>query len=149
MYKKMSAILNRCISMAVDCDYRLQKLPDERTDLIVKSSLQKPLTGINAQAVRLEGHFIGSQKNASTPVHLGDAKTDERGRLVFFAGRGFSQCVTDPNQPFPLIMTDFDSSDWIDDTCDGRVCVEVIHKDSGQRYVVLRHSWPATQCLLR
>jgi hypothetical protein len=65
---------------------------------------------------------------------LGEAWTDEEGRLVILAGRGYSRSIADPNQPYPLILTDFDSPDWIDDTSDGYVDVTVKHK-SGAEYV--------------
>jgi L-Lysine epsilon oxidase N-terminal len=94
----------------------------------------KTLSGTHAHPVHLAGKFYGSQSKA-TEIYLGEAKTDEDGRLVVLAGRGHSRSVADVNQPYPLIMNDFDSPDWIDDTCDGWVHVEVIHTASQEVYV--------------
>ena len=95
----------------------------------------KTLSGALVRPVDLTGKFHGSQTNA-TDIYLGEAKTDEYGHLVVLAGRGHSRSVADANQPYPLIMNDFDSPDWIDDTCDGWVHVEVIHTASQEVYVL-------------
>lgn len=95
----------------------------------------KTLSSTHTHPVHLTGKFYGSQSNA-TEIYLGEAKTDEGGRLVVLAGRGYSRSVADANQPYPLIMNDFDSPDWIDDTCDGWVDVEVIHTASQKVYVL-------------
>ncbi|KIJ40737.1 hypothetical protein M422DRAFT_32162 [Sphaerobolus stellatus SS14] len=105
--------------------------PDKRDKLIVDSGIQRT-SGKNAPPVELSGNFFGS-KTQATPVYLGEARTDEAGRLVVLAGRGYSRSIVDPDKPYPLILTDFDSSDWIDDTCDGWVDVEVFHPAIGTR----------------
>ena len=93
----------------------------------------KSLGGINAQPVPLSGQFYGSQ-SAPTDVYLGEARTDAEGRLVVLAGRGLSRSIADKNVPYPLILTDFDSPDWIDDTSDGWVLARVTHISSGKTY---------------
>jgi hypothetical protein len=95
----------------------------------------KTLSGANAHPVHLAGKFYGSQTSA-TEIYLGEAQTDEDGRLVVLAGRGHSRSIADADQPYPLIMTDFDSPDWIDDTCDGWVHVEAVHTASQEVYVL-------------
>jgi hypothetical protein len=97
----------------------------------------KTLSGTHAHPVPLVGQFYGSQSDP-TNIYLGEAKTDDEGRLVVLAGRGLSRSVADKDTPYPLIMTDFDSSDWIDDTCDGWVNVKVTHTASGEVYDLSR-----------
>lgn len=58
-------------------------------------------------------------------MYLGEAHVDNSGRLVVKPGRGFSRSVVDQEKPFPLIMTDFDNPDWIDDTSDGWIDASV------------------------
>ena len=113
----------------------MQLPPEKRDRLIVTSGVQK-VKGANARPVPLSGRFFGS-KSQPTDVYLGDVRTDNEGRLVFLAGRGFSRSIADKDSPFPLIMTDFDSPDWIDDTCDGWIQVEVLHYSSKIVYVLL------------
>lgn len=93
----------------------------------------KTLGGINIHPVPLSGQFYGSQPDP-TDVYLGEARTDSEGRLVVLAGRGLSRSIVDKNVPYPLILTDFDSADWIDDTSDGRIHVQVTHISSGRTY---------------
>ncbi|KAF9002771.1 hypothetical protein BDQ17DRAFT_1242961 [Cyathus striatus] len=100
--------------------------PDQRDKLIVDSGPQIA-EGPSAETVKLEGQFYGS-KDKPTKVYLGEAKTDEMGRLVVLAGRGHSHSVANENEPYPLILTDFDSPDWVDDTSDGWIDVEVRNK---------------------
>jgi len=97
------------------------KVPDERTHLIVDSGLKDVHLG---QKVPLVGHFYVS-KTKSTKIHLGDARTDEQGRLVVLAGHGESKSIADKDDPYPYILTDFDSPDWIDDTSDGWISVHI------------------------
>jgi hypothetical protein len=91
--------------------------PDQRTELIVDSGVQK-LSGVSASPVLLQGRFKRHE------VYLGEAHTDAVGRLVVLAGRGLSRSIADPENPYPLILTDFDSPDWIDDTSDGWIDVK-------------------------
>jgi hypothetical protein len=98
------------------------------------------LRGANAHSVPLSGQFYGSHSKP-TEVYLGEARTDDEGRLVILAGRGLSRSVADKDIPYPLITTDFDSPDWIDDTSDGWVHVEVKHAASGDMYdLMIYHS---------
>ena len=84
------------------------------------------ITGSNAQAVRLTGDFYGS-KDHPTNVYLGEARTDEEGRLVVLAGNGKSRSIKKEDDPYPYIMTDFDNPDWFDDTSDGWISVTIKH----------------------
>ena len=90
------------------------------------------LPGADVGPITLAGQFYGS-KSDPTDIYLGEARTDEAGRLIVLAGRGYSHSIADKDQPYPLIMTDFDSPDWIDDTSDGWISVTVEH-DSGAKY---------------
>ncbi|KAG0698477.1 hypothetical protein DFH29DRAFT_941196 [Suillus ampliporus] len=101
--------------------------PEQRSDLIVDSV--QTIEGLELQAP-LDGRFRGSQQEA-VDVHLGEIRTDERGRLIFIGGAGYSRSVAKPGEPHfqPDIISEFDSIDWIDDTCDGWVDVEVKHAD--------------------
>ena len=79
------------------------------------------------------GSFQGSRKSPldAVDVDMGDANTDDCGRLIFVGGSGWSECVTEdtgynpdkeyPNQPD--ITSEFDNVDWVDSTCDGRISV--------------------------
>lgn len=95
------------------------------------SDVQK-ITGSNAKPVPLSGKFYGS-KDPPTDIYLGEARTDEEGRLIVLAGRGSSKSIANEGDPYPYLMTDFDSSDWIDDTSDGLVGVTITFE--GQSYV--------------
>jgi hypothetical protein len=113
--------------------WRSQLPPEKRDKLIITSGILK-LLGTNIQSTRLAGQFYGS-KTEPTEVYLGEAKTDDQGRLVVLAGSGFSRSIADKDQPYPLIMTDFDSPDWIDDTSDGWISVRVRHTPSRIVYI--------------
>jgi len=65
------------------------------------------------------GEFSGSQSSPAQ-VYLGEVFTDEQGRLVVLGGRGDSHHVGSKD-PYPLLTTDFDNADWVDDTSDGWV----------------------------
>ena len=79
------------------------------------------------------GKFQGSRKTSAeaVDVDLGDAKTDDAGRLIFVGGSGWAECVTEntgykPDAEYPQqpdIMSEFDNVDWIDSSCDGRISV--------------------------
>ncbi|KAF8637314.1 hypothetical protein AX16_010842 [Volvariella volvacea WC 439] len=98
--------------------------PDSRDRLIIRSSTGV-LEGCDAKLDEpLHGTFTGST-NEPVDVYLGDAWTDEKGRLVIVGGHGRSRSVADPNEEYPFITDDFDSPDWIDDTSDGWVSVRV------------------------
>uniref|UniRef100_A0A8H8CET3 Iminophenyl-pyruvate dimer synthase domain-containing protein n=1 Tax=Psilocybe cubensis TaxID=181762 RepID=A0A8H8CET3_PSICU len=104
--------------------------PDQRDKLIVDSGIQS-VSGCNAKSVPLAGKFYGS-KTEPTDVYLGEARTDEQGRLVVLAGRGLSKSIAKEDDPYPYIMTDFDSPDWIDDTCDGWITATITSTASGK-----------------
>ena len=86
------------------------------------------------QKVPLIGHFYGS-KSKSTKINLGEARTDEQGRLVVLAGHGESKSIANKDEHYPYILTDFDSPDWIDDTSDGWISVHVKSTHSHATYV--------------
>ena len=44
------------------------------------------------------------------------------------AGYGDSRSVLDDNDPYPLILNDFDSPDWVDDTSDGAIAVKAKYR---------------------
>ena len=112
----------------------VQLPPDERTRLIVDSQVQT-ISGTNASPVELAGEFYGS-KDTPTAVYLGEARTDEEGRLVVLGGRGLSFSIAQEGIKYPLILTDFDSPDWIDDTGDGWVSVTATHTTSSKTFVI-------------
>ncbi|KAL4065368.1 hypothetical protein V8B97DRAFT_2016672 [Scleroderma yunnanense] len=95
-----------------------------------------------AQPVTLSGDFYGSQPKATT-VYLGQLRTDERGRLIFIGGAGYSRSVgkLDTTPHFqPDITSDFDGIDWVDDVCDGWVTVEVQHPNLRKNLVPVHKS---------
>ena len=94
------------------------------------------ITGIKAKAVPLAGVFSGS-KNDPIKIYLGEARTDEEGRLVVLAGHGKSMSIEKEGDHYPYLMTDFDSSDWIDDTSDGLISVTIKRDSAGIKYVCL------------
>lgn len=107
----------------------MQLDPDKRDRLIVDSGVKKINTG--DKPVPLAGKFYGS-KDKPTDIYLGEARTDEEGRLVVLAGHGTSKSILDPDNPYPYIMTDFDSADWIDDTSDGWISVTIYWDNKAQ-----------------
>ena len=111
----------------------VKKHPDERTKLIIDTGVQ-PIAGVNSKFISLAGQFHGS-KDTPTPVDLGKAGTDEEGRLVVLASQGFSRSIAHENDPFPTLLTDFDNTDWIDDTSDGVIRVTIRPHGSQDTYV--------------
>ncbi|KAF9483975.1 hypothetical protein BDN70DRAFT_954169 [Pholiota conissans] len=107
-------------------------LPDDRHLLIVDSGEQK-INKVNQAPVPLAGQFFGS-KDTGTDVYLGEARSDEEGRLVVLAGRGLSFSIATEGIKYPLILTDFDSPDWIDDTSDGWISVKVTHLPTAKSF---------------
>ncbi|KAH7909833.1 hypothetical protein BJ138DRAFT_1114625 [Hygrophoropsis aurantiaca] len=99
--------------------------PDGRKRLIVNS--EGEITA-GSDPVDLIGEFHGSQSKG-TKVNLGQIQADARGRLIFIGGAGYSRCVSNPKKEHfqPDIISEFDSIDWVDDTCDGWVDVKIIH----------------------
>lgn len=92
----------------------------DRAGLIIDPGPQT-IAGRSAAAVRLDGAFQG------TPVHLGELRTDEAGRLLVLAGRGVSASPT--GQPIFDSLTDpnafINANGWYDDTADGPVSATV------------------------
>jgi hypothetical protein len=75
----------------------------------------RSISGGNQPAVRFD-----TGKFKRTKVYLGELRTDVRGRLLVFGGRGFS---ASPSNDF---ITDFANNDnWFDDTADGRVTAQI------------------------
>ena len=99
----------------------------------------KPQHVHHGHKVSLVGHFYGSHTK-STKIHLGDARTDDEGRLVVLAGHGESKSIANKDEPYPYILTDFDSPDWIDDTSDGLISVQVKYTKNHTTYVLLLFS---------
>ncbi|KAH7909835.1 hypothetical protein BJ138DRAFT_1154305 [Hygrophoropsis aurantiaca] len=99
--------------------------PDDRKKLIVDS--EGEITS-GLKSVDLIGEFQGS-RSKGTKVNLGQIQVDARGRLIFIGGAGYSRCVSNPKKDHfqPDIISEFDSIDWVDDTCDGWVDVKVTH----------------------
>jgi hypothetical protein len=95
------------------------------------------ISGSNTKPVPLAGDFYGSKEHP-TNIYLGEARTDEEGRLIVLAGHGKSRSIAKEGDPYPYLMTDFDSSDWIDDTSDGWISVSIKpHSSEGKMYVSL------------
>lgn len=78
----------------------------------------KSIKGIKQPGVPLVGHFKCNK--GEDDVYLGELQTDDKGRLIFLAGRGKAGFFGDGE-----IHADFDNEDWYDDTCDGEVSVVV------------------------
>ncbi|EED80245.1 predicted protein [Postia placenta Mad-698-R] len=87
-----------------------------------------PTSEMKNSWVPIVGAFYGSQATP-TSVSLGQISTDDKGRLIFVAGAGYSRCVSDPKQPHfqPDIISEFDSIDWVDDVCDGWIDVAITY----------------------
>ena len=100
------------------------------------SGLQEVKYNEDSKGVPLVGHFYGS-KTESTEIYLGEARTDDQGRLVVLAGRGESKSIANKDEPYPYILTDFDSPDWIDDTSDGWISVHVTYNSNQSSYVFI------------
>ncbi|KAI0825347.1 hypothetical protein BC628DRAFT_1410386 [Trametes gibbosa] len=104
---------------------------ETRKKLIVDPGLKKITAG--DKPVALKGRFQGSSENPfyAINVTLGELRTDEVGRLVFIPGSGVARSVlglTTQDQVLqPEIISEFDSTDWIDSVCDGWVDVKVEH----------------------
>ena len=130
--RDVSFLCQYVLSFYFNCFVQLP--PDERTHLIVDSQVQT-ISGTNASPVELAGQFYGS-KDTPTPVYLGEARTDDEGRLVVLAGRGLSFSIAQEGIKYPLILTDFDSPDWIDDTSDGWVSVTATYTASSKTFVI-------------
>ncbi|KXN92835.1 L-lysine 6-oxidase [Leucoagaricus sp. SymC.cos] len=98
---------------------------DKRTNLIVDPKEKKfPPESGSSNFVNLQGEFWGSRA-VKTDVYLGQLQADNAGRLIFVPGTGHAKSVLDPNNTQPEIISEFDSTDWIDTACDGWVKVEV------------------------
>jgi len=122
---------------------------DQRYKLIVDPQPHTITQNAGPQTVVLSGKFQGSKENP-TDVYLGELHVDDAGRLVFLGGRGYSHCISDASRPQPEVISEFDSTDWIDDVCDGWVSVKVtasngFRKDAAHRATVLsaptKFSW--------
>ena len=83
----------------------------------------------------MTGKFQGSRDSPAkaVDVDLGDAKTDDAGRLIFVGGSGWSQCITEspgfkPDAEYPVqpeVISEFDGVDWFDSACDGKISVQI------------------------
>jgi len=70
------------------------------------------------------GTFQGSR------VELAQLQRDTRGRLVFVPGKGEARSIANPAKPQPPITSAMDSSNWIDEICDGQVRVVVTRAEA-------------------
>lgn len=106
-------------------------IPEKRTNLYIRSGV-KTLQGVNQAGVKLEGKFTGSSKETHT-IYLGEARTDQQGHLVVLPGHGHSRSYLKDDDPYPLILNDFDSPDWVDDTSDGWIQVTATSTGSAKK----------------
>ncbi|WP_323769808.1 LodA/GoxA family CTQ-dependent oxidase [Antarctobacter sp.] len=84
---------------------------DDRERLSIRPTARQ-VSGCNAQAEPFnDGDFFGK------PIYLGELRTDEAGRLMFFGGRGKSEPIVPGTKP----VTFANNQGWHDDTCDGPV----------------------------
>ena len=104
---------------------RQQLEPALRERLIIRA--QQSIAGVNETSDPLLGSFTGSN-NITKQIPLGKLKTDDEGRLLFLGGTGTAHCVLDDSNLHPMIMSEFDAEDWVDDASDGRISVVVSHK---------------------
>ncbi|EDR13863.1 uncharacterized protein LACBIDRAFT_304964 [Laccaria bicolor S238N-H82] len=74
---------------------------------------------LNTFVLLNKGTFQGSR------VELAQLQRDTRGRLVFVPGKGEARSIVNPSKPQPPIISAMDSSNWIDEICDGQVKVVV------------------------
>ncbi|KAF8555871.1 hypothetical protein OG21DRAFT_1410233 [Imleria badia] len=109
-------------------DVEGDRQPEDRDRLIVDPGPKTIASPDFNTKVDISGKFHGSRANG-VDVHLGQLRTNEEGHLIFIGGAGYSRCVTNRRVPHPDIVSEFDSADWIDDTCDGWVKVLVDHDD--------------------
>ncbi|KIJ96017.1 hypothetical protein K443DRAFT_682616 [Laccaria amethystina LaAM-08-1] len=63
-------------------------------------------------------------------VELAQLQRDTRGRLVFVPGKGEARSIANPAKPHPSITSAMDSSNWIDEICDGQVRVVVTRAET-------------------
>ncbi|KIK63447.1 hypothetical protein GYMLUDRAFT_197055 [Collybiopsis luxurians FD-317 M1] len=104
---------------------------ENRANLIIDPGKKTIERGSGPPVVPLTGgYFIGST-GKKRPVQLGELRTDEQGRLIFLGSDGHSYSVSPPEgtDVVPEIISEFDSVDWYDSTCDGWLYVEVTHAE--------------------
>lgn len=78
----------------------------------------KTISGADVEGAQYQfndGAFFGKE------VYLGELRTDAKGRLLFFGGRGISAPRLEGTKPTTFANND----DWHDDVCDGPVRAEV------------------------
>ncbi|WP_164919602.1 LodA/GoxA family CTQ-dependent oxidase [Hansschlegelia zhihuaiae] len=93
------------------------------------------VAGRSTAGTKLEGTF-GLNQRQRNPVTLGEARTDEAGRLVVLGGFGHSESVL-PTNP----LAHYANNDgWFDDTSDGPVTATVTLKD-GNTLPVHGRAW--------
>lgn len=84
---------------------------DDRERLSIRPGPRR-VSGCNRRSDPFDdGDFFGK------PIYLGELRTDDRGRLLFFGGRGKSEPITPGTRPVTFANND----GWHDDTCDGPV----------------------------
>lgn len=82
---------------------------------------EKSITGKNQTGVKFDGG-----KFETTPVFIGELKTDSNGNLIVLGGHGKSDS---PLTPKPAIQFFYTTKGWFDDTADGSVKAQVTLKD--------------------
>jgi hypothetical protein len=86
--------------------------PGDRNNLVIDAGVHE-ISGANAREPLTGGSFLGVE------VPLGELRTDNAGRLLFFGGQGQSGSIS--NQP----VSGFDPGQWYDDVSDGPVTASV------------------------
>jgi hypothetical protein len=102
---------------------------DQRTDLIITAS--QTVQGLKQTSPALMGDYVGGMAQP-VKVYLGELRTDDEGRLEVLGGMGRSYSPAHNTTPPPVITSEFDSLDWIDDTSDGQVTVAVTYGATGE-----------------
>jgi hypothetical protein len=105
----------------------------DRDSLVIRNPKPVTIAGKSQPAKEFNGKFLGKK------VHLGELRTDAKGRLLILGGRGQSGFVSDQH----VHLNDFANNDrWYDDVADGPVSAVITLP--GQEPVVAHHaSWVA------
>ncbi|HSH96416.1 MAG TPA: LodA/GoxA family CTQ-dependent oxidase, partial [Roseimicrobium sp.] len=105
-------------------------------DKLVIGPVAATARGASIEPQPLDANFVAPPSEINMPVHLGDLRTDESGRLLVLGGRGDSGTAW-PENP----VTNYaNNNGWYDDVSDGPVEVEVTLKN-GEKLPVQGRSW--------
>ena len=117
-----------------DFPFRNAGVPIKDRDMLAIAPDRVTVSGKDSAQVSIEGVFGLNRERRQ--VHLGDASTDEAGRLIVLGGFGRSESVLDTNP-----LTHYANNDgWFDDTSDGPVTASVKLKN-GSTLAVQGRSW--------